>query len=41
MKKDSVKKLLQAVPPLALEFLKGAVRAFGQYVTKHLLELLP
>jgi len=38
MTKDNAKKLLRAAPPLAFEFLKGAVRAIGQYVTKQLLE---
>ena len=37
MTKDSAKKLLQAVPPLALEFLKGVVKAVGYYLTNHLL----
>jgi len=35
MKKDSAKRLLRAVPPLAFEFLKGAVRAIGYYFTRY------
>ncbi len=38
MTKDNAKKLLQAVPPLAYEFLKGVVKAVGYYLTNQLLK---
>jgi hypothetical protein len=40
MTKASAKKLLRTALPFVVEFLKGAVRAIGQYVTKQLLNLL-